>query len=284
MATIICKKCGTENPPENLFCQVCGTSMKGVQPSEGERTVMVSRDVPAMPTPPEVNPIPPPQIKAEAVPEVPFIPAVPPPPIVVPSPPVFSGTPIHKLGASQDNWSELVEGAADKIDEIGSAFVDEVKKADIPGVNITTSTLTSGTSEPRKYYLVHNGKGATVAVRFAAFGKDLYYSWELFTRRTINWLTIGILLGAAFLLALIPAILTWINGNFFYGIYTLVSSFLGILLVPGLALLLFGKLFKDDIWGLFVKDLDDFAMDDADALETTVDDCVSLAIEDVLEV
>lgn len=288
MATLTCTKCGTENPPDNLFCEMCGASLKGIQPSEGDRTVMVARESPPPPPVVEEKPVaPPPAPKGtpEPVPVVPVAAVVPPPP-PPPAAPAFIGTPINKLGVRQDSWSELVEGAAGKADQIAEAFMEEVELAEIPGVKVTPATLTSGTSEPRKYFLVHNGKGATVAVRFAAFGKDLYYTWELFTKRVINWLTIGILLGLAFLFTLIPTINTWVGmGNqFFYGLYTLVSLFLGSLLVPGLALLLFGKLFKDDIWGFYMKDLDDFALDDADALTTTVDDCITLAVEKVLEI
>ena len=291
MATLICSKCGTENPPDNLFCQNCGTTLKGVQPEGGDRTVMASR-----PKPPEIPPVeavvetPPPApevpVVESAVPPStlpPVVPVVPPPPPTPRAPQVF-GTPIHKLGARMDDWSEIVEEAGEQADEVAEAFVEEIKAAEIPGVNVTPATLTSGASEARKYYLVHNGKGATAAVRFAAAGKDLYYSWDLFTRRSINWLVIGITLGVVFLISLIPTILTWISGSFFYGLYSLFSSFLGLLLVPGLGLLLAGKLFKDDIWGFYLSDLDDFALDEANLLGSVVDDCVSKAIEKVLEV
>ena len=190
------------------------------------------------------------------------------------------GTPINKLGVRIDNWSDMLEGEAENVEKISAAFVNDITGANLEGVKITSSDLTSGTSAPRKYHLVHNGKGATVAVRFTPFGKDLYYSWDLFTRRTINWLTIGILLGAVFVLALLSAILTWVGGNFFYGLLNFFSNFLSLLLVPGLALLLAGKLFKDDIWGYYLNDLDDFALDDANALGIAVDSSISRAIED----
>ncbi|HPS42610.1 MAG TPA: hypothetical protein PK040_08410 [Anaerolineaceae bacterium] len=43
-------------------------------------------------------------------------------------------------------------------------------------------------------------------------------------------------------------------------------------------------MFKDDIWGFYLSDLDDFALDEANLLGSVVDDCVSKAIEKVLEV
>jgi hypothetical protein len=85
-----------------------------------------------------------------------------------------------------------------------------------------------------------------------------------------------------FVLAVVSAVLSGIASNFFYAILSFFQIFLGLLLVPGLALLLLGKLFKDDIWGFFFKDQDAFMLDDANGLSLLVDDALSRAIEQMI--
>jgi hypothetical protein len=285
MTNLVCSNCKAENPPDNLFCQSCGTSLQGVKPDNGEKTVMAPRGEAVLP-PTQAEP------KPEAVPPSPAMQTATPPPVsaaVPPPPPILPpvlptqsfGTPIHKLGVRMDNWSELIEGEAAAAPEVTRLFVEEIGKAKLEGVKIAAVDLTSGASGARKYQVVENGKGATVAVRFAPVGNDLLLTWDLFTRRTTNWLLIGIVGGVAFLLALIWVIVNR-GAGFFYGLVSLVNTFLGLILVPGFGLLLLGKLKKDDIWGYYVNDLDDFAMDDANALGILVDDAATRAVETII--
>lgn len=172
----------------------------------------------------------------------------------------------------------MIDDQAGAADAIGAAFLKEIEDAKIEGVHAAASDLTSGNSGVRKYQVVTNGRGATAIVRFSPAGKDLYFNWDLFVQRTINWLTIGITGGVVFLLALIMAIYAGRSG-FFYGLFNFFANFLNLLLVPGLGLLLAGKLFKDDIWGFYLNNPDDFAMDDANALGIQVDNAATRAIE-----
>lgn len=270
MATIVCSKCKTENPPDSLYCQSCGSSLAGE-----EKTVMTSRKAAAIPPPPPPAAKPaaatlPPAIKAGTPP--------PPPPPSTPPTPVkpYYGTPVGKLGVRMDSWSEVIEGEAEAAEKISQAFVEEIQNMKADGVRIASSDLTSGMGGTRKFQVVDNGKGAVVAVRFSPMGKDLYFNWDLYARRSINWLPIALIGGIAFLLALIPAISA---SGFFYGVYIFIRDFLNLLLVPGLALLLLGKLLKDNIWSLYLNELDDFAMDDANALGILVDNAATRAIE-----
>lgn len=221
-------------------------------------------------------------LKPSAVP--PPTPALPPaaPPLVPQSPFLNLGTPIRKLGFRVDSWYELLPGEGSRSDELAGIFKEEVEGAAGKDVRVVDSLLNGGGIATRTYQLVHNGTGATVAARFATVGKDLYAGWELFIRREINWLPIFIIGGIALVLAVVDGILSGIATNFFYAILSLFQVFLGLLLVPGLGLLLFGKLFKDDIWGFFFKDQDAFALDDANALSLLVDDALSRAIDRVI--
>jgi hypothetical protein len=202
-------------------------------------------------------------------------PVTPPPPIPA-YPPAVYGTPIRRLGSRIDSWSEVIDNSAAAADAIAGAFLKEIEDLKVDGVRAATSDLTSGSSGLRKYQVVTNGRGATVAVRFAPMGKDLYFNWDLYVHRPINWLLIGIAGGISFLLALFTAIYA---GSFIFGLVSFFTTFFNLLLVPGLGLLLFGKLLKDDIWGFYLNTPDDFALDDANALSILVDDAATRAIE-----
>ena len=286
MATLICPNCKTANPPDNLFCQACGTSLKGVKLDTGDKTVIAART--------KETPIPPPVLVSVPPPSIPQKTSPPPTPKVLPPPvaagattppaayrpvPVYSGTPIQKLGVYMDGIADILPGEALKVDAVIKVFIDEIQKVKSEGISVASSDLTSGTAAPRKYQLIYNGKGATVAVRFAPTGKDLFYSWDLYTRREIRWLTIAIVGGAALILAVLTGIFSGLGGGLLAGLLGFFNTFLGLLLVPGLALMLLGKILKDDIWGLYINDLDDFAADDANALAYIVDDAVVTAID-----
>ena len=236
MPTIICPSCGTANPEGSQFCQSCDkplliSSSPTVLSDRAKRT-----DPPPKPgegLPPlrasEGLPPPPPLFMGAAVP--------PPPPPVREDQTVYAGTSIRKLGVRSDGWSDVVEDAAALAEKVRQTFVEEMNDASLEGVHVAESALSSGKMEVRKFQLVYNGKGATVAVRIAPFGKNLAVSWELYTLRTINWVTIGILGGAVFLCTLFSGL---VNGvlfvSFFSWFFNLIGTMLSWLLVPWLAL------------------------------------------------
>lgn len=269
MATIVCASCGTVNDAKNLFCQACGKSLNAAAPAASDKTVVASRKTVETPPAPFAVPVAPPP----AIPAAPVVP--PPPPAYVPPAPM--GTPISSLGLRSDGWSDVLEDAAGLEETVKEDFVKEIKAAGLPGLAVGESLLTNGKST-RKYLVLYNGNGANVVVRFAAYGKDLLTSWDLYTKRKFNWLTIGLLGGIVFLLTLIYQVLGhW--GLFYNGLFAFLQVFLSLLLVPTLALMLVGKLIKDDWLGLFVDDLDEFAADDAIALTSLVDSALSRAVE-----
>jgi hypothetical protein len=269
MATIVCASCGTVNDAKNLFCQACGKSLNAAAPAASDKTVVASRKAVETPPAPVAAPVAPP-------PPTPAAPVMPPPPPAY-VPPAPMGTPISSLGLRSDGWSDVLEDAAGLEETVKEAFVKEVKAAGLPALAVGESLLTNGKAT-RKYLVLYNGNGANVVVRFAAYGKDLLTSWDLYTKRKFNWLTIGLLGGIVFLLTLIYQVLGhW--GLFYNGLFAFLQVFLSLLLVPTLALMLVGKLIKDDWLGLFVDDLDEFAADDAIALTSLVDSALSRAVE-----
>ncbi len=280
MATIVCANCGTVNDDSNTFCQSCGKAL--AQPIAEDKTVVVKRTK-ATPPPTPVVAVPPPQVKTEVPPAPPApvasVPPVPMPPPVQAAPVSMPGTPVHKLGIRSDGWSDIIEDAASQEEEVKKLFVEGVKAANIPGLVVSESLISNGTAT-RKYHVVYNGSGANVLVRVAPFGKNLVASWELYTKRKVNWLTLAIIGGAVFVIALLYVIISkGFFGGFFGGLFSLISLMLSWLLVPTLAVMLFAKIIKDDWLGFFVQDLDEFAADDAMALSSVVDSALAKAIE-----
>jgi hypothetical protein len=189
------------------------------------------------------------------------------------------GTPVRNLGIRSDGWSDIIEDAAGWEEEVKKSFGEELKAASIPGLVIGESLISSG-SINRKYQVVYNGSGANVLVRVTTFGKDLLASWDLYTKRKINWLNLAILGGSVFVLALLyEIIMRGFHGSFFGGLFGVIALILSWLLVPTLAVMLFAKITKDDWLGFFVDDLDEFASDDAMALASVVDSALARAIE-----
>lgn len=269
MATIVCASCGTVNDSVNLFCQTCGKSLKSAAPAASDQTVVANRPHSA-PTPAQSSvPVAPPPIP----PAVP--PSRPPAPAYAPVAPL--GTPISRLGLRSDGWSDVLEDAAGLEESVKTAFLNEIKAAELPGLGVGESTLTNGKTS-RKYWVVYNGSGANVLVRFAPYGKNLLTSWDLYTKRKFNWLTLGILGGVVFLLTLLYQILGhW--GSFYGGFFAFLQGFFSMIFVPTLGVMLAGKLFKDDWLGFFMDDLNEFAADDAITLTSLVDSALSKAVE-----
>lgn len=293
MEKLKCSKCNTENEPGNQFCQTCGAPLTVTS----EKTVAVKRSAPEtaatnmVQTPPPPAPMPPAGVPMPPPPgpymqgQMPLQPAYGQPPAYgYPPVPMYAGTPIKQLGLHVDGWSDIVEDGAELADKVKQAFIDKVIKENVPGLRITDVLLSANDMQPRPYTLLTNASGVAVPVRVAPYGKNLVVSWDLYTKRSANWLTIGLLGGIVLLLAILDKIIVmYAFDNFFIGLFSFIGTFLSWLLLPTLVLLLLGKIIKDDWAGLFVKNIDAFAADDADSLTTIVDNDLVDAIEDCLE-
>jgi|GEM_PF-3380189 len=293
MEKVKCSKCNTENEPGYQFCQTCGAPLTFVSDKtvaakrstpETAATNMVQPPPPPAPMPPAGAPTPPPPgsyMQGQMPPQ----PAYGQPPAYgYPPTPMYAGTPIKQLGLHVDGWSDIVEDGADLADKVKQSFIDKIIKENVPGLRITDVLLSANDMQPRPYILLTNASGVVVPVRVAPYGKNLVVSWDLYTKRSANWLTIGLLGGIVLLLAILDKIIVmYAFDNFFIGLFSFIGTFLSWLLLPTLVLLLLGKIFKDDWAGLFVKNINAFAADDADSLTTIVDNDLVDAIEDCLE-
>ena len=273
MAGIICPKCKTENSLTNQFCKGCGSSLVGVAAAS-------AAPVPP-PPPPSGGMYPPPP---QGAPQVQPQPAYGQPQAQPYQAPYVYGTPMSTLGVRSDGWSDVVEGGSPLMEAVKNDFLAEIRSSNLPGLNMAEANLTCGAGESRPYQILQNGKGATVAVRIAPYGRDLTVSWDLFTRKSINWLTIGLLGGGVLLFAVLYVLINGYYGSgFFEELFGMINMFLNLLLVPGLFIMLLGKMLKDDWMAYYVNDLNPFAMDDAINLTTIVDRSLSKAIESAQE-
>lgn len=277
MGTIICPNCHTENPENSSFCQACGKSFQSAAVPTDDQTRVVTRGKQAgaeMPPPPPavMAPPPPPQGSIGAVPPRPQFAAY------------VQATPIQNLGVCKDNWNDVIEGGAPIAEKVRQEFENNLKAAEIPGLHVAQSNLGGKNGEMRNYEVVSFGRGTTIIVRVASFGKHLAVSWDLYARQSINWLTVGILAGSVFVLTFLTHILGSVfESGFFYGLFSWWGTFLNWLLVPGLAILLAGKIMRGDWLAFYRTDDGEFAEDDALALTTVTDIALSDAIEKALE-
>jgi hypothetical protein len=278
MAKNICPNCKTENDPKNVFCQSCGTSLVAAPVTPPPAPVSTPPPAPVVPPPARAAAVPPPPVQA-----VPPPPAYGQPPAYgyPPAPMYYMGTPIKQLGTHTDGWSDVIEDGAPLADKVKAAFIEKMNVEKIPGLRITEANISNGQMENRPYQLVSGPLGMTVAVRIAPYGKNLAISWDLFTKREANWLTIGLLGGIVFVLAVLDTVSYSLSFYYdiFYAIFSFLGTFIGWLLVPSLVLVLLGKIIKDDWIGLFVKDPNPFAVDDAISLTTVVDNALADAVE-----
>ncbi len=266
MDSIICPNCKSVNTGESLFCQVCGTELP--------RTI----EVPAETA--QGSPVPPPVSgPGAAAPVPPPLTSVPP----VPAAPQFLVSPISKFGVWIDGWSDVIEGADGHAAEIKEGFLKEMKNAGIEGLRASDMPLSSGNQVPRNFHVIQDKSGATATVRIAPFGKNLLVSWDLYVKRIPNWITIGVLGGVILIFAILASINSFLFNSGVGGILNFFNVLLTWPLVPIIGILIAGKIWKDDPWGYFVKDLDDFALEDAESLAMVVDSALSNTILDVLE-
>lgn len=281
-STIICPNCKTVNPATNLFCQSCGTKLAAA--------TVVSATAAQAAVPP-----PPPPYTAQPI-QTPPPAAYPPPPTLPPQQPAYGQPPampyqapapmfiapaIKSLGAKVDEFGDIVPELGEKAAKVEETFISMLKEKDLAGVNVAKSTYTAG-SHQRAYVGITSPAGATILADFLPVGKDLAANWSLYTKRSINWLTVGIAGGAAFLFAFIAFITGLFSySGFTYGWTQFFTVFSTLIIAAAIVLAVLGKVMKDDYFGLIVNDLDEIAWEDTNVLQSIVHDTMIEAIEKV---
>lgn len=196
--------------------------------------------------------------------------------------PVFVPPAIEKLGVKVDEFSDIIPDLGEEAVKVEEAFIKAVGEKNLPGANITKSVYTAG-GKQRAYVGISHPAGATMLVDFVAVGKDLAINWYLYARRVINWLTVGIVGGAAFFFALLTFIIGLATIWGFSMAWAEFFNTLSLLLVAGIFVVgLLGKILKDDIGALFVKEIDDIAWEDIGVMQSVVHDALIDTIDESL--
>ncbi len=174
---------------------------------------------------------------------------------------------INKLGLRIDGWADLVEGAGDKEELARKQLEQVVREKDLPNtsVNPTFVSPTYG-SKQRQYTVVEMANGSTVAAYIGAFGKDLYAKWDVYVRPLLNKDVIYALLGVAALFGLVGAFGSDRYGNNSFSFPGFLMGFIGWTIGGAILVAIAGLAMRRNFLAFFLKQLDEFDLDDIGAL------------------
>ena len=143
------------------------------------------------------------------------MPPVPPPPPAVPLPPPPPAVPsLDTLGIKVDEFSDIMCDDASRAKELTAVFIKALADRKIPGLSITEGDFTKE-GKHRHYQVITGPAKTSFLVSIFPYGKDLILGWEMYLKRTIKWVPLAILGGAAVVLALI----SFLTSGFFFSTF-----------------------------------------------------------------
>ena len=180
LKTLVCPQCGNTNAYEADTCLKCGLELEPI------RAVLSKSGASKPETPPTFAK---PKEPAPALPELPARPTE------------------EKVGNFVDSWRFLIRGMGDRSSEIAARFFKQLETRGIDGLKLSTGKmiikLDGGETDSRDYYFAERGLGksalATMAVRIAAVGRDLFVEWRHYTTPPLGAFDSGYCLGISFL-------------------------------------------------------------------------------------
>ena len=195
--TITCPSCGNINAYTADECLKCGLPLGPV------RELLAKAGVP----------------EAEGVTTAPAKPREPAPPM--PELPARPTT--EEIGQYVDSWRFLIRGMGDRAEEIAARFFKQLAERGIEGLKLNAGKLIidlgGGKRDSRDYYFVERGLGegamATMAVRIAQMGTDLFVEWRHYVLPPVggdvNWVVFAFL----FIFYIVPAFvyLWWVKNK-----------------------------------------------------------------------
>lgn len=198
--TIACPSCANINAYTADECMKCGLPLGPI------REAMAKTGMPA----------------ATEAPPVPAKPKEPPPPL--PSLPRRPKT--EEIGDFVDSWRFLIRGMGDRAEEIAARFFKQLDERGIDGLKLYQGSIIidvgGGRRDSRSYYFAERDLGksalATMAVRIAPTGTDLFVEWRHYTTPPLGafaWKTFSRITNIGCLLAFAVGM---------YGIYKLIYT------------------------------------------------------------
>ena len=182
--TIACPACANVNPYEADECVKCGLALAPIRAAMGGAGGGSPATEPPQQPPRPNEPAPPlPQLPARGAGE--------------------------KVGNYVDSWRFLIRGMGDRAGEIAARFFKQLSDRGINGLTLATGDLviTNGGKSSRRYYFAERDLGkdalATLAVRIAPEGTDLFVEWRHYTLPSLGYTRLKysfwpILIGAGF--------------------------------------------------------------------------------------
>ncbi|HID62879.1 MAG TPA: hypothetical protein EYP49_09110 [Anaerolineae bacterium] len=153
--TIVCPSCGNINPYTVDVCPKCGLDLGPVRELLAKTGAPEAEEVTTAPIKPK-----------EPAPPMPELPARP---------------EAEKIGQYVDSWRFLIRGMGDRAEEIAARFFKQLAERGIEGLKLSVGKLIIE-DESRDYYFAERDLGegavATMAVRIAQMGTDLFVEWR----------------------------------------------------------------------------------------------------------
>ena len=187
---------------------------------------------------------------------------------------------INKLGFRVDGWADLVEGVGDKEELAQKRLSQVVRWKKFPNTSINTALISPSYGRKKRRYLVVEMKnGATVAVYIGAFGRDLYAKWDVYVRPLPNKSVVFLLLIIGSLAGLAGSSAQDFYGNSHFSFWGFVGGFFTWVIGSTILISIAGFILRKNPLAFFLKQLDEFDMDDIGALTLATHKCVLHALD-----
>lgn len=199
-----------------------------------------------------------------------YYPPTPPPPPPPPAAPV-----LEQLGVRVDGWADLIAGAGDKAEPVQTAFIESFNARELPMAQLEPVNFSTGNA--KKLYQVVRTSSGSAAVQIEAKGKDLFLSWSLYVKRSLNRSMIGILAAVAFGISFLTS-LSMIGSFGYFIVAWLFGAFNWVMPVAFIALIA-GYVWKGSFWYFFLQEPGEMMLDDQAAMVLVVHRSLLEAVE-----
>lgn len=180
---------------------------------------------------------------------------------------------VNILGYFLDGWADLIEGMADKVQEVRQKVVSDLKDRDMPEVDtremVAYVSITS--NERRPYTINTTNPGATTTIYIDKHGRDLYVAWRTFIQPVLNNQVILTALGISGFLGLVTGGID--SSRNFYGrsevsfsLFGWIVWTIGFMILACLGIAAVGRILKNNYLAFFFIEPSVFDAEDITAM------------------